>query len=80
MVGGDAAAHPLNADGIQSRQGNGEAIPELLLKLRQHAFHGQDQDAPATPPSDEFAYQDTCFQRLAEAHGIGDQYALAGLL
>ena len=78
MVGRDAAAHPLNADRVQAGQGNGEAVPELLLKLRQHALHGQHQNATPAPAGDELAHQDAGFQRLAEPHGIGDQDALAG--
>ena len=78
MVGRDAAAHPLNADGVQAGQGDGEAIPELLLKLRQHALHRQHQNATPAPAGDELAHQDAGFQRLAESHGIGNQDALTG--
>ena len=78
VVGRDTAAHPLDADGVQAGQGNGKAVPELLLELRQHALHGQHQDAPAATPRDELADQDTGFQCLAEPHRIRDQDALAG--
>ena len=78
VIGGDAAAYPLNADGVQPCQGDGEAVPELLLELRQHALHGQHEDAPAASPGDEFAYEDASFQRLAETDAVGDQDALAG--
>ena len=78
VVGRDAAAHPLDADGIQAGQGDGEPVPELLLELRQHALYRQHEDAPAAPPGNEFAHQDAGFQGLAEAHGVGDQDAPGG--
>ena len=78
VIGRDSAAHPLNADGIQAGQGNDEPVPEFLLKLRQHAFHSKDEDAPPAPSGNELAHQDAGFQRLAESYGVGDQDALAG--
>ena len=78
VIGRDSAAHPLNADGIRAGQGNDEPVPEFLLKLRQHAFHSKDEDAPPAPSGNELAHQDAGFQRLAESYGVGDQDALAG--
>ena len=78
VVGGDPASYPLDADGIQARQGNGEAVPELLLKLRQHALDGEHEDAPPAPPGDELAHEDAGFERLSESYGVGDEDPLAG--
>ena len=58
--------------------GNGEAVPELLLELGEHALHREHQDAPGTPPGDQLAHQDAGLQGLAEADCIRNQDALPG--
>ena len=78
MVGRDAAPHALDADGVEPREGDGEAVPEFLLELGEHALHREYQDAPGTPPGDQLAHQDAGLQRLAEANRIRDQDALPG--
>ncbi len=70
--------HPLYADRVEPGERDREAVPELLLELREHALEHQHQNAPAPPPGDQFADQDACFQRLPETHRIGDQDALSG--
>ena len=47
VAGRDTAAHPLDADRVEPRQRDGEAVPELLLELREHALDGQHQNPPA---------------------------------
>ena len=79
MAGRDAAPHPLDADGVEPHEGDGEAVPELLLELREHAPHGQHQDAPAPAAGDQLGDQDARLERLAEPHRVGDQDALPRL-
>lgn len=54
MIRWDSGADPLETDGIEASERNGEAAPELLLELGKHAFHRQHQDALAFAPADEF--------------------------
>ena len=75
MVRGNAIAHALNAGRVQTRQRNGEAVPELLLELRQHRLRCQHEDAFASASRHEFAHQNAGFQRLADAHRIRNENA-----
>ena len=52
VVRRDAAAHTLYADRVKPREGDREAVPELLLELGQHALHGQDEDTSPSPARD----------------------------
>ena len=79
VVRGDAAADALDADGVEARERDREAVPELLLELGQHALDGEDEDAPAPAPGDQLADQDPRFEGLAEAHCVCDQDALPRL-
>ena len=79
VAGRDAATHPLDADRVEPREGDGEAVPELLLELREHALDGQHQDAPAPAAGDQLADEDARLQGLAESHRVGDQDALPRL-
>ena len=78
VVGRDAAPHPLDADGVEPRERDGEAVPELLLELGEHALHREHQDAPGAPPGNQLAHQDAGLQGLAETDRIRDQDALSG--
>ena len=66
VVGRDAAAHALYADGIEPHQRDGEAVPELLLELREHALHGQHQDPPGPAAGDQLADEDPRFKGLPQ--------------
>ena len=79
VVAGNVAPHPLDARRIEPRERNGEAIPELLLELRKHAFQHQHQNAPSTAASQQFAHQNASFQRLAQPHRIRDENTLTRL-
>ena len=79
VAGGDAAAHALDADRVEPGQRDGEAAPELLLELREHALDGQHEDAPAPAAGDELADEDARLQGLAEPHRVGDEDALPRL-
>lgn len=52
VVGRYLAADALDASRIQARQGDGEAVPELLLELAHHTFGGDHEDAPGTAAAD----------------------------
>ena len=79
MAGREPAPHALDADGVEPGQRDGEAVPELLLELREHALDGQHQDPAAPAARDQLAHQDARFQGLAEPHRVGDEDALARL-
>ncbi len=79
MVARDLIAHPLQAHRIQPDQRNGEAAPEFLLELGEHALERDDQNPLAAPALDQLRGQNAGLQRLAKAHGVGDEDALAGL-
>ena len=78
LVAWDLLPDPLNPHRIQPHQRDRKARPELLLELHQHAFARHHQQAPPPPAPDKFAAEDPAFQRLAQAHRIGDQQPLAG--
>jgi len=78
VVGRQAVAHALQAGGIETHKGNGEAIPELLLELSQHGFDCQHQNALASPTSNQLGDQNAGFQCLAQANGISDQDSRTG--
>ena len=79
VTGRDAAAHPLDADRVEPGEGNGEAVPELLLELREHALDGQNEDAPASAAGDQLADEDARLQGLPQPDRVGDQDALPRL-
>ena len=79
VAGRDAAAHPLDADRVEPRERDGEAVPELLLELREHALDGQHQDAPPPAAGAQLADEDARLQGLAQPHRVGDQDALPRL-
>ena len=79
VAGRDPAPHALDADGVEPGQRDGEAVPELLLELREHALDGQHQDPAAPAARDQLAHQDARLQGLAEPHRVGDEDALARL-
>ena len=79
VAGRDATPHPLDADRVEPHEGDREAVPELLLELREHAPDGQHQDAPPPPAGDQLGGQDARLERLAEPHRVGDQDALPRL-
>ena len=79
VAGRYAAAHALDADRVEPRERDGEAVPELLLELRQHALDGQHQDAPAPAAREQLADEDARLQRLAQPDGVRDEDALPGL-
>jgi hypothetical protein len=75
LAGGNPAAEALDSGGIEADQGDGEAGPELLLELEQHALHHHDQDAAAPASLDQLGEQDASLQGLAQADPVGDQDA-----
>jgi len=77
--GGDPASDAPDAGRVQTHQRDGEAVPELLLELRQHALERDHQDAPATTAADQFGHQDAGLEGLAQPHGVCDQDALPWL-
>lgn len=79
VIGGDAVAHPSQADRIQSHQRDGEAAPPLLLELGEHGLLRDDQDALAPAALNQFGGEHARFERLAEADRIGNQDARARL-
>ena len=62
---------------FEPHQRNGEARPQLLLKLRQHRADGDHQDALAAAALDQLAEQHAGLDGLAQAHAVGDQDARA---
>jgi hypothetical protein len=65
--------------GVQADQGQGEAVPKLCLKLRQHGLLGQHQDAVRLPALQELGQDHADLDGLAEAHGVGEQQPWAQL-
>ena len=79
MAGRDSAAHALDADRVEPGERDCEAVPELLLELRQHALDGQHQDAPAPTAGDQLTDEDARLQGLPQPYGVSDENALARL-
>jgi len=79
VVGRDLALHALQAHRVEAHQRDGEARPELLLKLLEHALQRHHQDAAPAPAPDQLREEDSDFDGLAEAHGVGDEEARARL-
>src|SRR5262249_24758646 len=80
VVGGDLFPDALKADGVEAHERNGEARPQLLLELGQHAPHRCDEDAPPAPPQDELGEEDAGLKGFAEADGVRDEDARPRLL
>lgn len=80
VIGGDAGADTLNADGVQSHQRNRKPAPHFLLKLGEHTLDSQNQNPFAAAPADQLADQNAAGQGFPKAHGIGDQNARPRLL
>ena len=75
VVGRDLAPDALDAGGVQPGQCDGETAPKLLLELQHHALGRDHQHPPSPAAAHQFSGQDAGFQRLAEAHRVGDQQA-----
>ena len=54
-VGGDLAAHPLDALGVEPHQRDGEAGPQLVLELLEDVAGRDDQDPLAAAAADQLA-------------------------
>ena len=79
VVGGNPPPDALDADRVQPRERDREAVPELLLELGQHALERQHQNPAAPSARNQFADQDAGLERLPQPDGVCDQDALAGL-
>lgn len=75
MTGGNALLQACDAIAVKPRERNGEAVPELLLKLFKHGLDGEDENALAALALDELGNEHACFERLADADRVGDQNA-----
>ncbi len=80
VVRRDLLAHTLEPDRVEADQRNGEARPQLLLELREHALHRRHEDASPAAAADELREQDARLERLAEPDRVGDQDPRARLL
>ena len=78
MVGRDAVAHGRQPHRVEPHERDGEARPEFLLELRQHALEGDDEDARAATALNQLSGEDAGFERLAEPSGVGDEDPLRG--
>lgn len=79
MVGRDVAADLLEAGGIKAGERDGEAGPDFLLKLGEHGFDRNHQDAPAPTAFDEFGEKDSALDGFSEPDGVRNEEALPGL-
>jgi hypothetical protein len=79
VVGRDLATDALDAGRVQSGEGDGEAVPKLLLELTHHALGGDHQDAPGLAATHQLGGQDAGFERLAQTDGIGNEQPRAQL-
>ena len=75
--GGDVALDAFQTHRVQAHQGNGETGPQFLLELFEDLLGGDDEDAFAPAPADEFGEDEADLQGLAQAHHVGDQHARA---
>jgi hypothetical protein len=79
VVGRDLATDALDAGGVQAREVDGEAVPQLLLELAHHALGRHHQDAPGLAATHQLGGQDAGFERLAQTDGIGNEQPRAQL-
>ena len=65
--------HPLNTGRVQPDQRDSKTRPHLLLELLHDVLRGDDENAFATPAADQLREDHADLERLAQAHGIGDE-------
>jgi hypothetical protein len=75
VVGGNLAPDALDASRVEPRQRDRETVPELLLELTHHALGRDHQDAARLAAAQQLCCEDASLQRLAQAHGGGDEQA-----
>ena len=73
VVGRYGVADTLQANRVEPGERDGKALPHFALKLRQHRFHREHQNALATVATDQFGDQYAGANGFAQADRIGNQ-------
>ena len=73
--GRELLADTLNAHRIEPDERDREPAPHLVLHLLEHVAGGDDEDAVTTSAADELRQDHADFERLAQAHGVGEEDA-----
>ena len=76
VVGRQTCPDLLNTTRIKAYQGNGEAVPHFLLKLRHHTLYRYNKNPFSFPASNQLTHQNSSFQRFTQTNRIGNQYSL----